>query len=90
MSEKRYAKAYVTEEICAKRVSEMKTDLATIKKALIGEDMRGGIVKDLADLILKFNANEESKETSLRWKLIVFSAVSALLGTVLGIIIDKI
>lgn len=38
---------YVTQAQCAKQVKEVTRELETVKIALIGEDMRGGLVKDV-------------------------------------------
>jgi hypothetical protein len=41
---------YVTRSECANITGDMNKKLDTIQKALVGDDMRGGIVKDVADL----------------------------------------
>ncbi len=41
---------YVTSEQCALVVKGFSEDLKTIQKALVGDDMLGGIVKDLSDV----------------------------------------
>lgn len=41
---------HVTRAECHRTTTAMKDDLKTIRTALVGEDMRGGIVKDVADL----------------------------------------
>lgn len=40
---------FVTKEDCSKVTNALTMDMKQIKTALIGEDMRGGIVKDVAD-----------------------------------------
>jgi hypothetical protein len=39
----------VTFDECAKNMAPIQEDLATVLKALVGDDLRGGIVKDVAD-----------------------------------------
>jgi hypothetical protein len=41
---------YVTRAECARITTDMKKKLDTIQTALVGEDMRGGLVKDVGDL----------------------------------------
>ena len=53
--------------------SDFKEELRTIKKALVGDDMRGGIVKDMGDLKSKLSL---AKTVLLP---IALSVVSALL-----------
>jgi len=42
--------AYVTKAECAQISASIKEELKAIRTALVGEDMRGGLVKDVADL----------------------------------------
>lgn len=42
--------SYVTRAECALITTDMKKKLDTIQTALVGEDMRGGLVKDVGDL----------------------------------------
>ena len=41
---------YITAAQCLERVSEMKGEMQVIKQALVGPDLRGGLVKDMADI----------------------------------------
>lgn len=41
---------HVTRAECYRTTTIMKEDLKTIRTALVGKDMRGGIVKDVTDL----------------------------------------
>jgi hypothetical protein len=47
---KRNDPQYVTREECQRISGEIRNDLHTIKKALIGEDMQSGLVKTVHDL----------------------------------------
>jgi hypothetical protein len=41
---------HVTRAECNKTVAKFNGELQTIKKALIGDDMRGGVVKDVSEI----------------------------------------
>ena len=41
---------FVTKTECRQRMSGFQDDLATVKKAIIGDDMRGGMVRDIAEI----------------------------------------
>lgn len=47
---KRKDNPYVTRTECAQISGEIKADLFTIKRTLVGEDMRGGLVKDVQEI----------------------------------------
>jgi hypothetical protein len=78
---------FVTKEECSKLTTSRDADLKQIKTALIGEDMRGGIVKDVAETkkdiaeIKKDIANQKSDchESSLgkKEKAMIYCAVIA-------------
>lgn len=42
--------SYITRAECAQISTAIKDELKTIRTALVGNDMRGGLVKDVADL----------------------------------------
>ena len=72
LSKKRDCPQYVTRSECAATTSairsdltEIKDDLKLVKTALSGEDMRGGLVKDVADLKKSRSMSAEL----LRWVL---------------------
>jgi hypothetical protein len=41
---------FVTKAECRQITSGFQDDLATVKKAIIGDDMRGGMVRDIAEI----------------------------------------
>jgi hypothetical protein len=41
---------YVTHGECLQVSGDIKAELVTIKKTLVGEDMRGGLVKDVQEI----------------------------------------
>jgi hypothetical protein len=42
--------SFVTHEECMQISGDIKSDLNTIKKTLVGDDMRGGLVKDVQEI----------------------------------------
>ena len=45
--------SYVTKADCDAAMTPMANDLKTVKEALVGPDLRGGMVKDVGDLKLQ-------------------------------------
>jgi len=90
---------FVTRAECVAQRREVRADIITIKKALVGDDLRGGVVKDCTDMkkdikgIKKVmndvnNQKMKNQELSLKWKL---GIAVALIGafTVIGAEIIK-
>lgn len=69
----------VTHAECAKIVTKFNGELQTIKNALIGEDMRGGIVKDVAEIKNGLNRGWKPRD----YVAIIVSFV-ALVGTIVS------
>jgi hypothetical protein len=89
---------FVTKAECYKTHAQILTDFGTFKKALVGDDLRGGIVKDVADTkkdiaeiktALKNNGGNGSNNGRLgkKEKAIVYSALITSVGGTTGIII---
>ena len=74
----------VTKSECLVISGGIKKNLDTITKALVGDDMRGGIVKDLADI----KANLKNKHNGLGKKERVTVYSSALISA--GLILSKV
>lgn len=72
-------------------MKEVSCDLDLVKKALIGNDMRGGMVKDVERLNLKVDdlvkQGQSNKEIDTKWKLAIFAAISAAVVSIVGWII---
>ena len=79
---------------CAQNVATIKADLGVIKNALIGSDLRGGLVNDVAELKinlaniaieqnkLKTNTsaeNSQKKELSTRVKIAIISLIGVII-----------
>lgn len=86
---------YITIEECQKCNGDLKDDLKTIKNALIGENMRGGLVQQVNELAttlqdLITDKSDEKKDVddkkvrSQRWKIAAFTAFAGILGIFLG------
>jgi len=91
MSRKKSNSKYVTRTECAQISGQISGELSILKKALVGEDMRSGVVKDIADLKndvkgIKQYVNDE-KTKGRDWRLLGFSLLASILGgTVVAVI----
>lgn len=71
----------VSKAECRQRMAPLVADVGTIKRALVGEDMRGGLVRDVSDMkqeltgILYDRRKRESTRTM--WKIAAFSAMAS-------------
>lgn len=90
---------YITRSECASQRAPVIADITIIKKALVGEDLRGGIVKactvmqeDIKEMKKSINdANhkqEKKQELALKYKIVITAAVISA-GAVLGAEIIK-
>jgi hypothetical protein len=84
MSRKKSNSRYVTRAECAQISGQISSELAAVKKALVGEDMRSGVVKDIADLkndvkSIKQYVNDE-RTRGRDWRLLGFSALASIIG----------
>lgn len=73
---------YVTHQECLRSQTEMKGSIETIKHALIGEDMRSGLVRDVTEMkftLKKLNhgSTRSRKERTAIWTALI--AASALI-----------
>ena len=84
---------FVTKAECYKTHAQITNDFGTIKKALVGDDLRGGIVKDVADIktTLKNNGTTGSRNGGLGRKekaMIYVALITSLSGTSGMIIVE--
>ena len=90
MPKKRNGGSFVTRTECDTMMGQVGRDIDIVKKALVGDDFRHGIVKDVADIksqMIDFkNTQKEKRETSLRWKL----AAAGFAFTLLGILLQEV
>lgn len=77
---------YITTDDCERRMTPVVEDIAVIKKALVGDDLRGGLVKEIAEMNAKMNGivtnhNKQASNTAIKadlsskWKLGIFAAI---------------
>ena len=73
MSKRKKDNPYVTRDECFQISGEIRRDISTIKKTLVGEDLRGGLVKDVQEI--------KSATSAIKTVLvpIVISVLSALI-----------
>jgi hypothetical protein len=91
MSRKKSNSKYVTRAECFQISGRISSELAALKKALVGEDMRSGVVKDIADLksdVKEIKSYIDNQKTKGRdWRLLGFSILASITGgTVVAII----
>jgi hypothetical protein len=79
---------YVTRVECTQVSGQIRSELAILKRAMVGEDLTGGIVKDMGELkndvkaIKQYINTEENKGRD--WRLLGFSILGS---TVTGAIV---
>lgn len=92
---------HITMEECVKCNNGLKDELRSIKVALLGEDMRSGLVQQTNELTQTLKALtkdreeekseiEKRKERLQRWKLAAFTVAAGLIGILLGHLLDLI
>jgi len=86
MSEKKKNPAYVTRTEFTEAITSVKGELKTLKIALVGEDLRGGLVKDVADIKSDLKTLK-SKSFSGREKALILCALLGLVGSVISSIL---
>jgi hypothetical protein len=83
------ADRYMTRRECKAAMAEVGSDIADIKRALVGDDMRGGMVKDIERLNMKVDQIVENGKNSTkflnRWKLAIFGAAISLTVAIVGV-----
>ena len=62
---KEHSSEFVTKVECRQITSGFQDDLATVKKAIMGDDMRGGMVRDIAEIKVKMNKVQNSNNGGL-------------------------
>lgn len=81
----------MTRAECTGIMSPLLTDIATIRRAMVGNDLRGGMVKDVADMKMEMRAangvnKEEKRKIEINLKLTEKRkwALIALVFTIVG------
>lgn len=78
---------YMTKSECFQISSAIRKDMDVMKKALVGDDMRGGIVKDLSEIKTALKNNSGTRGLGRKEKAIIYSS---LIGTTGLIIVELI
>jgi hypothetical protein len=93
MSEKKDNPGFVTHVECTATMLPLLEDIAMIKKALIGEDMKGGIVKDFNDMkndISDIKDNQTEKKVQRdKWKWTSIGLAFTIVGFLVKYGLDK-
>lgn len=72
---KRKKQSFVTVDDCAHFRAEIRGELKVLKTALVGEDLRGGLVKDVADIKSKLSMWSAAKDIVIAIAVAVASAL---------------
>ena len=91
MPKRKNTSTFVTHAECAEVSGQIRNEISVVKKALVGADLRGGLVKDVADMksdmetIKKFIDNQKTKGRD--WRLLGFSILGSIVsGTVIAVL----
>jgi len=86
MEKKKNNSQWVSKAECTEISGSMKNELSIVKTALVGADMRGGLVKDVGELkssladMKNYVNNEKTKGRD--WRLLGFAVLSSVLSGV--------
>lgn len=78
---------FVTKVECQQITATFREDLSTVKMALVGEDMRGGIVKDVSEIRVSLKNNGYSKGLGKKERALIYTSIIGTGGVVLAEII---
>lgn len=68
-------RSYVTADDCSRFRTEIKSELSVLRNALVGEDLRGGLVKDVSDIKAVLSTARSVKEIVVPVAVAVASSV---------------
>jgi hypothetical protein len=81
---------YVTKEDCDAAMTPLAKDMTTVKDALVGPDLRGGLVGDVKELKVQFKHLEEReanrKHYRTWWEVTIVGATVAATSIIVNII----
>jgi len=75
---------YITRTECARISGQIREELSIVKKALVGEDMRGGIVREIRDMksdlrdVKEYINGEKTKGRD--WRLLGFAVLGSIIS----------
>jgi len=78
---------FVTKVECQQITSTFREDMGTVKMALVGEDMRGGLVKDVSEIRSSLKNNGYSKGLGKKERALIYTSIIGTGGIVLAEII---
>ena len=78
----------VTTSECDEKSRVINNELATIKKALVGDDMLGGIVKQLSDIQANLKINHNNGVLGKKTKVSVYTSAVVTAGLVIFKIVE--
>jgi len=78
----------VTTSECEEKSRVINNELATIKKALIGGDMRGGIVRDLADIKAGLKMGNNNGSLGKKTRVSVYTSAIVTAGLLVAKVIE--
>jgi hypothetical protein len=90
MSKKKNSQ-WVSRAECAQISGQIRDELAILKRAMVGEDLRSGLVKDIADLkndVKSIKQYIDDQKTKGRdWRLLAFSIMGSIITGVVMVLI---
>jgi hypothetical protein len=78
---------FVTKVECQQITATFREDMGTVKKALVGEDMRGGLVKDVSEIRVSLKNNGYSKGLGKKERALIYTSIIGTTGVVLAEVI---
>ena len=86
MSKKDRNPSYVTASECRQISGSINKELVTIKKALVGDDMLGGMVKELATI--KANLNNHNGGLGKKERVIIYTSAITTTGLIIAKVLE--
>jgi hypothetical protein len=83
---------YVTRDECSQISGRIRSELCVLKRALVGEDLRSGIVKDVGDIKgdikeIKNYINDQ-KTRGRDWRMLGFAVLGSVISGVIFTILN--
>ena len=75
---------FVTKVECQQITSAFREDLGTVKMALVGDDMRGGIVRDVSEIRSTLKNNGYSKGLGKKERALIYTSLIGTSGVILA------
>jgi len=96
---KKYDGGCVTRQECVEAMEPLRNTLETVKNALVGQNLTGGLVKQMSDLSNKVtnlitqreeekSEKKEKHEETLKWKMAALGLAASFLGFLLEFVFN--